>query len=137
MELSRAGYLLIERPIGNLWIGRFTRPDLRQPLDGVGDGDSELYLDMLEAVLEPMRAGEVLILNLGLVYYFPTAFYDVLIQVRAQILHKEARLILCGFSPEIQENIRLFQGDKIFEITHTEEQATRRVLEPASATEFQ
>ncbi len=126
MELSTGRNLVVERPTANVWAARFIRPDLRVQLDGAGIEDCDLYQDIHKTILHQIEPGHVLVLNFALVYYFPTAFYQVLLQLRSNILKKQARLVLCGFIPEVQESIRLFKGDKVFEITHTEEQAVRK-----------
>jgi anti-anti-sigma regulatory factor len=126
MELTNGRNLLVERPAPGVWVGRFTRPDPREQLDGAGIEDCDLYQDLASAVLGGLAAGDALVLNFALVYWFPTSFYQVLLQVRAEVLKKGARLLLCGFTPEAQESVRLFKGDHVFEITHTEEQAVRK-----------
>jgi anti-anti-sigma regulatory factor len=126
MELSNGRTLLVERPSTGVWVVRFTRPDPRVQLDGAGIEDCDMYKDLDAAVLKGLAPGEAVVMNFALVYWFPTAFYQVLLQVREGILKRKARLILCGFIPEVQESIRLFKGDKVFEITHSEEQAVRR-----------
>ena len=126
MELSNGRNLLVERPANNLWVVRFTRPDPRVQLDGDEIEDGELYKDLNAAVLSRLVPGDVVVLNFAMVYWFTTAFYQVLLQARNGILKRQARLILCGFIPEVQESIRLFKGDKVFEIVHTEEQAVRK-----------
>ena len=136
MELSNGRNLLLERPAANIWVVRFTRPDPRKQLDGAGVEDCDLYQDLNAAVLSRLAPGEALVLNFGLVHYFPTAFYQVLLQVRAGVLTRQARMILCAFSNEIQESVRLFKGDKVFEIVSCEEHAIRRANEPAPGSRF-
>lgn len=126
MELSNGRNLLVECPAAGVWVARFTRPDPRVQLDGTSTEDCDLYKDLDAAVLSRLAPGEALVLNFGLVYWFPTTFYQVLLQLRENVLKKKARLVLCGFTPEAQESVRLFKGDKVFEITHAEEQAVRR-----------
>ena len=126
MELSNGRNLLVEGPSAGIWVVRFTRPDLRVQLDGAGIEDCELYQDLSTAVLNRIAPGDAVILNFGMVYWFPTAFYQVLLQFRAAVQHRKGRLLMCSFAPELMESIRLFKGDKVFEITHTEEQAVKK-----------
>jgi anti-anti-sigma regulatory factor len=126
MELSVGRNLLVERPATGVWVARFTCPDPRTQLDGENIEDCELYKDLETAVLSRLALGETLVLNFALVYWFPTAFYQVLLHARDAIKQHKARLILCGFIPEIQESLRLFQSDKVFDIVRSEEQAVRK-----------
>ena len=128
MELSNGRNLLVDSPSKGVWVIRFTRPDLRVQLDGAGIEDCELYQDLATAVLNRIAPGEAVVLNFGLIYWFPTAFYQVLLQFREAIQQRKGKLFLCSFSPEIQESIRLFKGDKVFKITHTEEQAVKKAV---------
>jgi anti-anti-sigma regulatory factor len=126
MELSNGRNLLVEQPATGVWVARFTRPDPRVQLDGFTTEDCDLYKDIDAAVVSRLAAGETLVINFALVWWFPTAFYQVLLVLRAAILKRKARLILCGFIPEVQESLRLFQAEKVFEMTHSEEQAVRK-----------
>jgi hypothetical protein len=126
MDLSNGRNMLVERPAAHIWVVRFTRPDPRAQLDGAGVEDCDLYKDLNTAVLSALAPGDAVVLNFGLVFWFPTTFFQVLLQVREIIVKRQARLLMCGFVPEVQESIRLFKGDKIFEIAHTEEQAVRK-----------
>ena len=128
MELSGGKNLVLERPGSGVWVGRFARPDLRTQLDGAGIEDCELYRDLSASLLSRMADGDALVLNFGLVYRFPTAFYQLLLQVRGALHSRKCRLILCGFVPELLEGIQLFKGEKVFDIVHTEEQAVRKAL---------
>lgn len=128
MELSNGRNLLVDSPAKGVWVVRFTRPDLRTQLDGAGIEDCELYQDLATAVLNRLAPGEAIILNFGLVHWFPTAFYQVLLQLREAIQQRQGRMLLCGFAPELQESVRLFKGDRVFEITHTEEQAVKKAI---------
>lgn len=128
MELSKSQNLLVDNSTAGVRVVRLTRPDLRVQIDGAGIEDCELYQDLAETVLNQLADGESVVLNFGLVYWFPTAFYQVLLQFREAVNKRKGRLFLCGFSPEIQESIRLFKGDKVFKITHTEEQAVKKAM---------
>ena len=136
MELSNGRNFLLVQPAANIWVVRFTRPDSREQLDGAGVEDCDLYHDLRSEVLNRLAPGEALVLNFGLVHYFPTAFYQVLLQVREGVLKHKLRMILCGFAPEIQESIRLFKGDKIFEVVSSEEHAVRQCSEPPPVSKY-
>jgi len=126
VELSSGRNLLIERPAPGLWVARFTRPDLRPQLDGVGVDDCALYQDLKATLLDRLASGDRLVLNFGLVLYFSTAFYQVVVQLRHDLQAKQVRLLLCALVPEVREVMQVMRGDKVFEIVHTEEQAVRK-----------
>lgn len=128
MELSAGQNLLVERPSAKVWVARLTRPDLREELDGAGVEECKLYQDLSATIVNRMASGDSVVLNFGLVHWFPTEFYQALLQLREAINKKKGRLFLCGFSPEIQESIRLFKGDKVFKVSHTEEQAVKKAM---------
>jgi anti-anti-sigma regulatory factor len=128
MELSSRQNLVVDRPAKGVIVARFIRPDLRVQLDGAGAEDCELYQDLTATLLSRTAAGDSVVLNFGIVYWFPTAFYQVLLQFRVALEQRKVRLFLCGFCPEILESIRLFKGDKVFKISRTEEQAVKKAL---------
>jgi anti-anti-sigma regulatory factor len=136
MELSNGRNFLLDQPAPGVWVVRFTRPDPRFQLDGAGVEDCDLYHDLRSEVLSRLAPGEALVLNFALVHYFPTAFYQVLLQVREGVVKRKARMILCAFSPDIQESIRLFKGDKLFEIVSSEEHAVRQCSHPVPAGRY-
>lgn len=122
--LTATGPFLLSVPLGpGVQAARFLHPDLRRQLDGARVEDCALYKEMATEVLAGISNAETLILNFGLVERFPTAFYQLLLKVREELRAKNARLLLCGFSPEITEGLSVLQAERIFEITHTEEQA--------------
>jgi anti-anti-sigma regulatory factor len=126
MELSPGRNLLIDRVGKGVCVVRFTRPDLRAQLDGVGAEDCELYRDFQAAVLDHVASNDMVLLNFGLVLYFPTAFYQVLLQLKHALQAKQARLALCGLGAEVQETMHVMAAEKVFAITHTEEHAIRQ-----------
>jgi hypothetical protein len=44
-------------------------------------------------------------------------------KVREELRSRSVHLLLCGFSSDILEGLGVLQAERIFEITHTEEQA--------------
>jgi anti-anti-sigma factor len=126
MDLSSGQTLLVERPNEKVWVVRFTRPDLRPQLDGAGVEDCGLFKDFKATVLDRVPSGTRIVLNLGLVLYFPTSFYQVMLQIRQALKEKAAKLTLCALAPEVQETLQVMRADKVFNVVHTEEQAVRK-----------
>lgn len=122
--LTEKGPYFLTLPLGDgVRAVRFLHPDLRRQLDGAAIEACELYKDLEKQVIRSVPANETVIMNFGLVERFPTAFYQLLMKFREELKAKQARLILCGFSPEITEGLAVLQAERVFEITHTEEQA--------------
>src|SRR5262245_43155740 len=116
MELSSGQNLLVERPAPGVWVLRFTRPDLRAQLDGSSAEDCELFHDFQTTLLGRVRPGERVILNFGLVLYFPTSFYQVMLQLRHALQEKQARLTICALAPETLETVEVMRADKVFDL---------------------
>lgn len=110
MELSNGRNLLVERPASDVWVVRLTRPDPREQLDGAGIEDCDMYKDLHAAVLSRLAPGDSVVLNFGLVYWFPTSFYKVLLRVREGMMKRKSRMLLCGFMPRGARKHSAFQG---------------------------
>jgi anti-anti-sigma regulatory factor len=123
MPLQTGKYLAFETAAPGIKVARFLRPDLRRQLDPMVNDDNELYADIKAALLDTLADSETLIFNFGLIERFPTAFFQLMMQVRQFVLAKNGRIFLCGFRPEILTSVELMQGPRLFEITATEEQA--------------
>jgi anti-anti-sigma regulatory factor len=117
---------LYSETAGRARIARFVRADLRYALDDGGANDCTLYREIEAAVLTGLGSKDIVVLNFGLVDWFPTAFYPVLLAVREAVNRAGARLIVCNCHRYVLEETKLFQADRIFEIVETEEQALSR-----------
>jgi len=116
--------LVVEKVSRDVFVARFVTPDLREFLDCQG-GSCELFREIRTAVLDALEKGQTLVLNLGLIEPFPSAFYSWLLKVREAVLARDARLLLCRLGPSIQEAIDLFKGERLFHVVRTEGQALR------------
>jgi anti-anti-sigma regulatory factor len=70
-----------------------------------------------------LAAGQTVVVNVGLIDWFPTAFYRLLLKVREALQARNARLLLCCFTPNVRECFDLMGGGKLFEIRATEANA--------------
>jgi anti-anti-sigma regulatory factor len=127
MQLSAGQHLLHDTPAPGVHVGRFTRPDMRLALDDPNIEDCPLYLDLRACALDGLANGQTLILNFGLVTFFPTVFYRFLLKVRETVAAAHGRLVLCGLTPLVHDGVTLFRGERLFDITTTEEQALARL----------
>src|SRR5262245_8648590 len=131
MKVSKRSLVVAEPLAEGVTAARFTRPDNRAHLDAADTEETALYRDLCEVALDGLAEGQAVVLNFGLVNRFPTAFYRLMLKVRETVLGRKARLLVCGFSAEIMEGLRLFRGEKLFEITVNEDQALHKVRAPA------
>jgi len=121
--VSRTSSVVQEPVARGIRVARFLRPDLREQLDNDGDGCP--LLRELHGVVDLLKEGETLVVNLGLVEPFPTDFYSCLLRVRQAVLARQARLVLCRLSPEHLEIFELFNARRLFPLMSTESQAIR------------
>jgi anti-anti-sigma regulatory factor len=119
--------LVVERVNRDVFIARLVTPDLREFLDCLG-GSCELFQELRATVLDALEEGQTLVLNLGLIEPFPSAFYSWLLKVREAMLARRSRLVLCRLGPSIQEALDLFKGQRLFHIVRTEGQAIGEVM---------
>lgn len=114
----------------NMRVVRFVRPDLRNQLyDEEAITDCALYRELDNAVLTGLNTGQTIVVNVGLIDLFPTAFYRLLLKVREKTQACNARLILCCFTPNVRECFDLMGGDKMFDIRATEANALSAVVQ--------
>jgi anti-anti-sigma regulatory factor len=103
---------------------RFVRPDLRPQLyDQEAIAECSLYRELDAAALADLPEGEAVVINFGLIDWFPTAFYRLLLKVREAVQARNARLLLCCLTPNVRECFDLMGGGRLFEIRATEANA--------------
>jgi hypothetical protein len=124
MSINQNGHLIRTAVVRGVRIIRFTRPDLREHLDG-DVADCTLFREVYDRALAGLEEGQTLLLNFGLVEPFPTAFYSCLLKVREIVLSRKARLVLCRLSADHQEIFELFRARRLFDVVSTEAQALR------------
>ena len=101
--------LICESPAPTIRVARFLRPDLRPALHAGAIAD--------------LPEGGTLILNFGLVDWFPTVFYSLLLQTLHDLRAKHARLVLCCLTANVKEGFDLMGGGKLFAVHGTEAKA--------------
>jgi anti-anti-sigma regulatory factor len=107
---------------------RFVRPDVRPGLyDQDAIEECSLYRELDAAALAGLAAGGTLVLNFGLIDWFPTAFYRLLLKVREATQARGARLLLCCLTPNVRECFDLMGGAKLFEVRASEARAASEV----------
>ena len=128
MDIQSKRNLVCDMPSPGVRVVRFIRPDLRPHLyDQEAISDCSLYRELDAAALSQLAAGEAIVLNFGLIDWFPTAFYRLLLKVRESVQTRNARLLLCCFTPIVRECFDLMGGGKLFDIRATEANAVAGV----------
>ena len=106
-------------------VARFLRPDLRELMyDGEPINECSLYRELAQiAQLKTLTAGETLILNFGLIDWFPSVFYRIMLTLRDEVGQKEAKLMVCCLPTNVREGFDLMGGSKTFEVRASEARA--------------
>ena len=116
--------LICESPATDVRVARFLRPDLRPALYDHGTvAETTLYKELHAGAIAGLPEGGTLILNFGLVDWFPTVFYSLLLQTLQDVRAKHAHLVLCFLTPNVREGFDLIGGGKLFEVHSTEAKA--------------
>ena len=115
---------ICEAPAGHVRVVRFLRPDVRPALyDREAVEETSLYQEILAGAIEPLPRGGTLVLNFGLIDWFPTAFYGLLLRTLQDVRAKEGHVAVCCLSPNVKEGFDLMGGGKLFEVHATEAKA--------------
>jgi anti-anti-sigma factor len=131
MDISSERNVVVDTPSPAIRVVRFVRPDLRPHLyDQESITDCSLYRELDAAALADLAAGKTVVVNLGLIDWFPTAFYRLLLKVREAVQARDARLLLCCFTPNVRECFDLMGGGRLFEIRATEANAVSAACKP-------
>jgi anti-anti-sigma regulatory factor len=85
--------------------------------------DCSLYQELHSAALADLTEGETLVLNFGLVDWFPTAFYRLLLRVREAAEAHRVQLLLCCLTPNVREGFDVMGGSRVFEVRASEARA--------------
>jgi anti-anti-sigma factor len=116
--------IICEVPTEKIRVVRFLRPDLRPVLyDREPIEETALYRELRDAAITPLPDHSTLILNLGLVDWFPTTFYQLLIKVLEDVRRKSGEVVLCCLTANVKEAFDLLGGGRLFETHSTEARA--------------
>jgi anti-anti-sigma regulatory factor len=116
--------ILFETPAESIRVVRFLCPDVRGALyDHEAITETSLYKELRAGGLDALPKSSTLILNFGLIDWFPTAFYRLLIQAFQDARKLEGRIILCCLTENVKEGFEMMGGSKLFEVHSTEARA--------------
>lgn len=124
MIVGKNGKLVVENRGPGVRVLRFIHPDLRDQAYDAGDIERcRLFVDIKAGALSYISEKEVLIVNLGLVEYFPTVLYSILLKAREILTAHRGGVILCGANAQTREILELFKASRLFAVVKTEEEA--------------
>jgi anti-anti-sigma regulatory factor len=116
--------LVCDRTHPRVRIVRFTYPDLRDLLyDGEPVTESTLFKSLSAAALADLGSKQAVVLNFGLVEWFPSIFFGLLLDASRIVQTAGSRLILCCLPPSVREPFDVMGGGKLFEVRATEARA--------------
>lgn len=117
--------IVCESPRPRVHVARFIRPDLRGALyDAEPSVDCDLYQELAAAAgFAALAPGDALVLNFGLVEWFPTIFYRFLVALRADLHARQVHLLLCNLPPLVREVFDILGGGRLFDVRLTESRA--------------
>jgi anti-anti-sigma regulatory factor len=121
--------VVCESPADFIRVARFVRPDLRIELyDREAIEDTELFGELQHEAIEPLPSGGTLVLNFGLVDWFPTSFYRLLLKTREAVRAKKGKVVVCCLTENVREGFDLMGGNRLFESHATEARATATAM---------
>jgi anti-anti-sigma regulatory factor len=116
--------IFCEAPDSAIRVVRFIRPDVRPALyDAEAISETSLYKELNDGALQGLPKGGSVVLNFGLIDWFPTAFYRILLQAHADAKAGGGRIVLCCLTEHVREGFELMGGPKLFEVFSSETRA--------------
>jgi anti-anti-sigma regulatory factor len=120
--------ILCETPTEMIRVARFLRPDVRDALyDHEAIAETTLYKELHSGAIDGLPRGGTVILNFGLIDWFPTAFYRLMIQAFQDVRSLGGRIVVCCLPENVKEGFEVMGGAKLFEIYSTEVRAIAAV----------
>jgi hypothetical protein len=135
MGAEKQQLLICDATRPNIRVVRFVQPDMRDQLYNAGAiGDCTLFEDLRASAMQNLAPGDALVLNLGLIDWFPTAFYRFILRANEETRAAQARLMLCCLPPLAKEAFELMGGDRTFagQVYGSESQAVYAAGHPKS-----
>jgi hypothetical protein len=116
--------ILFESPADNIRVARFLRPDVRAALyDNEAITETSLYKELHAGAIMGLPSGGTMILNFGLIDWFPTSFYRLLLQAIQDARAVGGQILLCCLTENVKEGFEIMGGRKLFEVFSTEARA--------------
>lgn len=121
-------HILCETVADSIRVARFLRPDVRDVLyDHENISETTLYQELRQGAIDTLIQGGTLILNFGLIDWFPTAFYRVMIQALQDARARGCRILVCCLPENVKEGFEMMGGARLFEVHSTEARAIASV----------
>lgn len=115
--------VVADRPSSRVRVVRFARPDPRPSLYDGEPGTCELARDIRAAAFADLEPGQGVVVNCGLLEWFPSVLFQLLLDLRNEAHTRDAKFILCRFPADVREAFDVMGGGKLFEVRATEARA--------------
>lgn len=134
MSGAKKQLLVCDAPHDAVRVARLVQPDMRDYLYDSGPiAGCTLFQELRSAALAHLAPGATLVLNLGLVDRFPSAFFRLLLQLKKEVGATGAGLLLCCLPPNAKEAFQLMDANDTFtgQVFETEAGAVYKATHPA------
>ncbi len=133
MNMQSKQDLVCDTSIQGVRVVRFVRPDLNSELYDQGNiTDCSLFQELNAAALATLPAGDIVVINFGLIDGFVSAFYRLLLAVQEAVRARNGRLLLCCLTANVRECFDIMAGGKVFQVRATESNAVSEARKAAS-----
>lgn len=112
-----------DRPNPRVRVVRLARPDPRSAIYDGEPSQCELARDIRAAVFADLGPGDGVVLNCGLLEWFPSVLFQVFLDLRTEAQSKGGKFILCRLPVDVREAFDVMGGGRLFEVRATEARA--------------
>ena len=112
-----------DRPNPRVRVVRLARPDPRSAIYDGQPSQCELARDIRAAAFADLGPGDGVVLNCGLLEWFPSVLFQVFLDLRNEAQTKGGRFVLCRLPSDVREAFDVMGGGRLFEVRATEARA--------------
>ena len=126
MPTIHGQYIVCDKPRPSIRVVRFICPEYRNEIyDCEPITDSSLFKDIATTALAGLAERETVVVNCGLIEWFPSRYFSLFLTLKKFVTEKKARLVLCCLTPVVKEAFDLLRGWDQFEVEDSENQAVK------------
>lgn len=112
-----------DRPNPRVRVVRLARPDPRSAIYDCEPKNCELARDVRTVAFADLGPGDGVVLNCGLLEWFPSVLFQVFLDLRSEAVAKGAKFVLCRLPADVREAFDVMGGGRLFEVRATEARA--------------